>query len=102
MAKKSKSKNKPKRINIPYLEMLAGTGSVSIVAEDNIDGEEPKPKKIDMIAYTGGAMNVGYYGPVAIDLSGMRIAAGATPLFRDHDSQRIVGHGKPVVKDGQL
>lgn len=100
MAKRKKHtapRKKPKHIH--HVKLEAGLGSVSIVAAE---GEEDAPKKIEMLAYTGGVMSVGWYGPVVIDLAGMEIPKGNIPLFRDHDSERIIGHGEAKVVDNQL
>lgn len=63
------------------------------------EGETPAegPKKFKMRAYTGGPMQVGYYGaPVAIDLSGLT-AKAPIPILMNHDADRIVGHADEVT-----
>jgi hypothetical protein len=63
------------------------------------EGEPPAadaPKRFKMRAYTGGPMQVGYYGaPVAIDLAGLT-AKAPIPILMNHDSDRIVGHADEV------
>jgi hypothetical protein len=105
MKKKNPKLSKPnprkRRKHIDFVKFNAGESSVTIKAADG-EGEEDGPKKIEMLAYTGGVMSVGYYGPIVVDLNGLEIAKGATPLFRDHDPERIVGHGNPVISNGQI
>lgn len=61
-------------------------------------GEEPRPKRFSMVAYTGGAMQVSAYGlPVVIDLAGLR-AEAPVPILLDHDSAQIVGHADEVER----
>jgi phage major head subunit gpT-like protein len=55
-----------------------------------------KPAKFSMVAYTGGPMQVGYYGsPVVIDLAGIA-AKAPIPILANHDMTQIVGHADTV------
>lgn len=55
------------------------------------------PKRFKMRAYTGGPMQVGYYGaPVAIDLAGLT-AKAPIPILLNHDVQQLVGHADEVT-----
>ncbi len=55
------------------------------------------PKRFKMRAYTGGPMQVGYYGaPVAIDLAGLA-AKAPLPILLNHDTDRIVGHADEIT-----
>lgn len=60
------------------------------------DAAAGKPKRFSMTAYTGAAMRVGYGWPVVVDLAGIRVPNQATPIFRNHDADRIVGHTTKV------
>ena len=61
------------------------------------EGAAPNsPKKFSMVAYTGAAMQVGYGYPVVVDLAGGDPPRQATPIFRNHDPDRIVGHTNTV------
>jgi len=52
------------------------------------------PKKVSIVAYTGGAMSVAaYYSPVVIDLAGLTAGGEQIPLLAGHDTTQIVGHG---------
>lgn len=64
------------------------------------DGEEKVPQ-FSMVAYTGGAMHVGFHHPVIVDLAGIK-ASGDIPIFRQHDPTQIVGHGKAEISDGGI
>lgn len=81
------------------VEMQADTTPEWIEAAD-AEGEQPKPKRFTMRAYTGGPMQVSaFYRPVVVDLAGMKQAGKVIPIFRGHDSNRIVGHGEAVISD---
>ncbi len=58
------------------------------------DGQAAKKlRRFNMVAYTGGAMElVGWPHPVVVDLAGMRVAARSRPILKDHDVGQIVGH----------
>ncbi|OQB78877.1 MAG: Mu-like prophage major head subunit gpT [Planctomycetes bacterium ADurb.Bin126] len=62
-----------------------------------------KMPTVTVVAYTGGLMVVGSWGPVAIDLAGLDLA-GSVAILSDHDSTRrgVVGHGRAQVVDGKL
>jgi phage major head subunit gpT-like protein len=67
-------------------------------AGDGEGGDDAKPKRFSMTAYTGGPMQVGNYGPpVVIDLAGLT-AKAPIPILRDHDPSRVVGHADEVTK----
>ena len=56
------------------------------------EGESPKLRKFSMVAYTGGAMQVGFGNPVVVDLAGMTVSSQARPILKDHNTDSIVGH----------
>ena len=65
-------------------------------ASDNQEGKTPGPAKFSMTAYTGGPVQVGYYGsPVVIDLAGIT-AKAPIPILANHDLTQIVGHADEV------
>lgn len=53
-------------------------------------------KSFRMLAYTGGAMNVGFAHPVVVDLAGMKVSAKPRPILLQHDPMLIVGHTENV------
>lgn len=56
---------------------------------------------ISIDAYDGGPMMVnGYYRPVVVECSG--VTGGTVPLLRNHDADRIVGHGTVSVEGGKI
>lgn len=60
-------------------------------------GEEKKTKSFSMLAYNGGKLRVsGFYYPIVVDLSGVRVSAKSRPILRDHDPSQIVGHTTKV------
>ncbi len=76
------------------------TGDCMIEAgEPSADGGEVLPK-LSMSVYNGGIIKVaGYPRRMVIDLAGMTIPA-SNPVYRNHSSERIVGHGT-TVNDGK-
>lgn len=68
--------------------------------EPNVEAAEgeTKLKKFSITAYTGGPMRVGFGYPVVVDLAGMTVASGSTPILKDHDATQIVGHTDSVDK----
>lgn len=60
-------------------------------------GDSKQPAKFTMVAYTGGPMFVaGFDLAVVVDLEGLRIPAGATPIRQDHDPLKGVGHSTEI------
>lgn len=75
----------------------------AIEAEAQVDGEAPKLATVSINAYTGAPINTGYYGrPVVIDIKGMQLSESPIPIYRDHNSSQILGHGIAKVKGGQV
>lgn len=63
----------------------------------------PKLPTFKMVAYTGGPMRVGgFYHPVVVDLTGVKAGGKQIPIYRDHDSTKIVGHGSVTVTPTQI
>ena len=63
-----------------------------------------KTPTINVLAYSGGLMNVPGWGTVVIDLAGLDLSSPQVSLLADHDAslKGIVGHGQAVVRDGKL
>ena len=80
-------------------EVLTLTADVSIQAA--ADGK--KRPRVSITAYNGGLMNVGGWGAIAIELSGLEIPS-SVPLLADHDQSLsgVVGSGTPRVDRGSL
>lgn len=56
-----------------------------------------------MTAYTGAPMILGgWYSPVVVDLSGLKVPRQTLPILREHDASRIVAHtdGVEVTASG--
>lgn len=92
-----------------YIEASASPKTFAICGESEpmellaAGDNEPanKPKKFAMVAYTGAAMQVGYGYPVVVDLAGGDPPRQSTPIFRNHDPDRIVGHTNTVEVTAQ-
>ena len=74
---------------------------LEIIAADN-GADEKKLPVFRMTAYTGAAMQLGYWPhPVVVDLKGLKTTRKPRPVFRDHDMGRVVGHTDTITNDGQ-
>ncbi len=67
------------------------------------EGDGPKVRRFNAVAYTGAAMKLDGYGrsPVVVDLAGLRIPDGPIPVLRSHDHERTVGHTAKVEASAQ-
>jgi len=83
----------------PLIQFEANSLDWIKAAEGGEDGDgksDDQPKRFSMTAYTGGAMDIGYYdAPVVIDLAGMSVAP-PLPILMNHDADKIVGHADDV------
>lgn len=83
---------------------LVATGSVSLVAAKNEKGEETGNKRMSIIAYNGGLMNVAWGYPVGIELSGLTWKEDATPILcnhKTHSLDAICGQSTKISHDGK-
>jgi len=66
-------------------------------------GRGGKQPAVNIVAYTGGIMNVGAWGALAINLAGLD-CGGPIPLLVDHDPglDNVLGKGQASVQAGQL
>ena len=66
-------------------------------AEPAIEG---KPRKLKMTAYSGKIIkNHWYWGDLAIDTSGLKMAKKEIPILHDHMTQEKIGFGSFVVDE---
>jgi len=80
---------------------IIAIGQCKIVAAAQVEGKEAKLPTIEIEAYSGGIMNVGYYGPVVIDLAGLK-AEASTPILYAHNAytvDSILGQTTAIVND---
>jgi hypothetical protein len=53
-------------------------------------------------AYTGAVMKpIGWWGPLVIDLDGIKVPSEQRPVLRQHDHEQIVGHTTEVTVDDE-
>lgn len=103
-AKKQKRRERRRKArSVPsdfYIVEADGGAECTLVleaAEHDGDDDKPKVHKFSMTAYNGGKMLLnGFFDPVVVDLSGLRISAKARPILRDHDPGQIVGHTETI------
>ncbi|MGB7156614.1 MAG: Mu-like prophage major head subunit gpT family protein [Tepidisphaeraceae bacterium] len=62
-----------------------------------------KSPRVEIVAYTGGVMNVANFGHVVIDLAGL-VLGDSTTLLSDHDADLggVIGSGRARVEGGKL
>lgn len=61
-------------------------------------GDEDKPRKFKMRAYTGGLLDLAaYLYPVVVDLQGITAPTKPIPILRDHSPAAIIGHATAKV-----
>ncbi len=74
---------------------------VEIQAAATDEGGKAKPRKFEMVAYTGGALQLAWWGdPVVIDLDGIQGLKASRPILHAHDSSQRVGHTQSVAVEG--
>ena len=80
-------------------DLLQFIGEVSIQAA--ADGQ--RTPRVSILAYGGGEMKVGGFGPVAVDLAGADVG-GDIPLLADHATtlDNIAGQGLATIRNQQL
>jgi hypothetical protein len=55
-----------------------------------------------MLGYTGAPMMLsGFFHPLIVDLAGVR-RPERFPIYRNHDSLKIVGHGSAEITDAGI
>ena len=86
------------------------TGECAIIAAVASDGDPAKLPSGKMNVYSGGMIEVGYWGPVVVDQKGMT-ANNATPIVYGHntyDIDAILGQtesvklGKTITAEGVI
>lgn len=89
--RKWKPRYKPIQAAAPAQKIIAMEAPVAIVAAE-AEGDGPKVPRFDVTAYTGGAMEVGFWDlPVVIDLEGLSFSKSLIANL-DHDRSLRVGH----------
>ena len=84
---------------------IVATGTVELVAAKNEDGEENGNKRMHIVAYNGGLMNVRWGNPVGIELSGLKWREdNAIPILSQHNTNSldaICGQATKISHDGK-
>ncbi len=82
---------------------IIATGSCRIVAAKTEEGKPEKLPSIEIEAYNGGIMNVDWWGPVVINLAGLK-ASDKVPILFGHNAysvETILGQSNAVTNDGK-
>jgi hypothetical protein len=77
--------------------------SVPVTLQAAAPGEDTKKmRRFSIEAYNGGAMRMPWSSAhVVVDLAGMEISEKPRPIFRDHDTNKIVGHTEAIKNNGK-
>ncbi len=92
-AKKKNAKNPPK-----HPELLAISAPVELEASDG-----DKPRKLKIVAYSGGIMDPLGWGPTVVDVNAMALPE-SVPILVDHENSvdSIAASGQPRIVSGTL
>jgi hypothetical protein len=83
-----------KRRGPPVFLGTRGSAVVRVRAEASTGATRP----FEMMAYGGGSMRLpGFPLPVVVDLPGLHLPGKAFPILRQHDPDRVIGHGLSAV-----
>ena len=85
-------------------KIIAMIGDCQILAAVAEDGKVAKLPTVEMAAYNGGKINVGYWGAVVVDVAGMK-ASNNTPILYGHNSYSIdavLGQTSKVTLDNGI
>ena len=86
---------------------LVATGTVSLVAAQGEDGkpDESGNKRMTIVAYNGGLIEVGWLFPVGVELSGLKWRGdNAVPILCQHNRESldaICGQATKIAHDGK-
>lgn len=84
---------------------IVATGTVELVAAKNENGEENGNKRMHIVAYNGGLMNVAWGKPVGIELAGLKWREdSAVPILSQHKTytlDAICGQATKISHDGK-
>lgn len=80
------------------IQYAAGAGSLVFVeALASAPSAEKKCRTIEMLAYSGGAMD--FWSPMYVDFEGMALPSDSKmPILRQHDGNRIAGQATKIEK----
>ena len=68
---------------------------VQLTAE--ADGTQKRLPKLDILVYAGGPVQpAGWDFPIVVDLQGLEIPDEQTTVLKDHDPDKVVGHGTTI------
>jgi len=94
-ARRIAAAGKPARRENP--KSMTATGGPARIRAAEGDGEGKKLGTFDGIAYTGAPMQPGgWWDPIIVELSGVRVPSQHRPVLRQHDHNQIVGHTTAV------
>lgn len=88
-----------KELPIGALRFVGEAGKTSCFAKKDADDKD----QMEMVAYSGGLIKGHWYwGNLAIDLTGMKLAQKKLPILENHDTDKKVGFSNKVIIENQL
>lgn len=93
MPKSRRHKQAARRNRPRYVNGISPDSTIRFVSAADGEGEGEEQRRVELDAYTGGPLSVGWGTPVYIELSGLSFPKSGTPLLLDHqrDVRAIVG-----------
>ena len=75
---------------------------LSIQAAEAVEGQNPGPAKITLLANTGQPMMLdGFFHPVVVDMASAKFDKSRTPILMDHDVAKRIGHTTDQAVTGE-
>lgn len=81
---------------------LAAGAPVDVTPSEGGDDNGSQLRRFEGVAYAGGVISIGWYGPVCFDLSGVEIEKQKRPTLRDHKASQITGYTEAIEIDGEM
>ena len=82
-------------------EIRAESPSYSDGGGDGSTDGKPAKRWLNIEAYSGDKMDIGWGWPVVLDLSRLNLGRGRQPILWKHDPDKIVGYCADIINDGR-
>ena len=87
--------------NTTYRQVTSKASPPSLTFDTHVTlagtGDPKKLPKLDILVYSGGPVQpAGWDFPIVVDLQGLEIPDEQTTVLKDHDPDKVVGHGTTI------